>query len=120
MWLPCSLCAWHFLRWNRLAPGAIVSTTLAWLLIQIFDLDPATGTDMLAGVLTTTPAMAAVGDSPPALIDANSGEAHYILELPVVAYSLTYPLGILVMILAIAIFGAIMKVDLRQEATMQV
>lgn len=106
------------LRNNGLALGAIVSTTaLAWLLIQIFDLEPATGAGMLTGALTNTPAMAAVVDSLPALIDANSGEAHRILELPVVAYSLTYPLGVLVVILTIAIFGAIMKVDHQQEAT---
>lgn len=96
------------LRNNGLALGAIVSTTaLAWLLIKLFNLEPATGAGMLTGALTNTPAMAAVVDTLPSLIDADSGEVHRILELPVVAYSLTYPLGVLGVILTIAIYGAI-------------
>src|SRR5699024_10221961 len=106
------------LRNNGLALGAIVSTTaLAWLLIKLFNLEPATGAGMLTGALTNTPAMAAVVDALPSLIDADSGAVHHILELPVVAYSLTYPLGVLVVILTIAIYGAIMKVDHQKEAT---
>lgn len=105
------------LRNNGLALGAIVATTaLAWLFIKLFDFAPATGAGMLTGALTNTPAMAAVVDALPALIDAETGETSRILELPVVAYSLTYPLGVLVVILAIAIFGGIFKVNHQKEA----
>ena len=105
------------LRNNGLALGAIVATTaLAWLLIKLFDFAPATGAGMLTGALTNTPAMAAVVDALPALIHADTGETSHILELPVVAYSLTYPLGVLVVILAIAIFGGIFKVNHQKEA----
>lgn len=105
------------LRNNGLALGAIVATTaLAWLLIKLFDFAPATGAGMLTGALTNTPAMAAVVDALPALIHADTGETSRILELPVVAYSLTYPLGVLVVILAIAIFGGIFKVNHQKEA----
>lgn len=105
------------LRNNGLALGAIVATTaLAWLLIRLFDFEPATGAGMLTGALTNTPAMAAVVDALPTLVDADSGELHHLLELPVVAYSLTYPLGVLVVILTIAVFAAVFKVDHQQEA----
>ncbi|WP_290276302.1 aspartate:alanine exchanger family transporter [Corynebacterium faecale] len=105
------------LRNNGLALGAIVATTtLAWLLIKLFDFEAATGAGMLTGALTNTPAMAAVVDALPALIHADTGETSRILELPVVAYSLTYPLGVLVVILAIAIVGGIFKVNHQKEA----
>lgn len=104
-------------RNNGLALGAIAATTaVAWLLIRVIGFEPATGAGMLTGALTNTPAMAAVVDALPALIDGDSGEVNRVLELPVVAYSLTYPLGVLVVILAIAIFGAVFKVNHQKEA----
>ncbi|ANE04451.1 aspartate:alanine exchanger family transporter [Corynebacterium crudilactis] len=104
------------LRNNALALGAIIATTaLAWALIKIFNINAASGTGMFTGALTNTPAMAAVVDSLPSLID-DTGRLHVIAELPVVAYSLAYPLGVLVVILSIAIFNAVFKINHKKEA----
>lgn len=105
------------LRNNGLALGAIIATTaIAWVAIKALGLAPATGAGMLTGALTNTPAMAAVVDALPALIDDNATDTARILELPVVAYSLTYPLGVLVVILSIAICGGLFKVNHEKEA----
>ena len=104
------------LRNNALAIGSIILVTaLAWVIIRVSALDAATGAGLFTGALTNTPAMAAVVDSLPALIDSE-GELHRIAELPVVAYSLTYPLGVLLVILAIAVCSALFRVDHRKEA----
>ncbi|AMA00674.1 aspartate:alanine exchanger family transporter [Corynebacterium glutamicum] len=104
------------LRNNALTLGAIIATTaLAWALITVFNIDAASGAGMLTGALTNTPAMAAVVDALPSLID-DTGQLHLIAELPVVAYSLAYPLGVLIVILSIAIFSSVFKVDHNKEA----
>ncbi|ALC06390.1 putative transporter [Corynebacterium deserti GIMN1.010] len=104
------------LRNNALALGAIVSTTaVAWGLISALGISAASGAGMFTGALTNTPAMAAVVDSLPALID-DSGELRTVSELPVIAYSLAYPLGVLIVIIAIAIFSAIFKINHNREA----
>ncbi|MFP7364414.1 aspartate:alanine exchanger family transporter [Corynebacterium callunae] len=104
------------LRNNSLAFGSIVAATaLAWALIKLFNIDAASGAGILTGALTNTPAMAAVVDALPALIDDET-QLHVISELPVIAYSLAYPLGVLIVIISIAIFTAVFKIDHNKEA----
>lgn len=69
---------------------------------------------MFAGSLTNTPALASVIEqlkrsSAGALNDA-------VLAEPVVGYSVTYPMGVLGMILAIYLFQRLWQVDYRAEA----
>ena len=104
------------LRNNSLAFGSIVAATaLAWALIKLFKIDAASGAGMLTGALTNTPAMAAVVDALPALID-DQNQLHAVSELPVIAYSLAYPLGVLIVIISIAIFSSVFKIDHNKEA----
>ncbi len=94
-------------RNNGLALGAIAATTAAaWALITLFDVNAATGAGLLTGALTNTPAMAAVVESLPAELEG----------FPVVAYSLTYPLGVLMVILSIAVLSSVFKVNHAKEA----
>lgn len=103
------------LRYNGLVVGVIILATLlcasicSWL-----QLKSTLAAGMLAGSLTNTPALASAlesikGLAPPDLLEQSLAE-------PVVAYSVTYPMGILGMILAITLIQRIWKVDSRQEA----
>jgi putative transport protein len=69
---------------------------------------------LFSGSLTNTPALATVLEFLQSVIPAN------VLELaqaePVVAYSITYPVGVLGVILAIYFFQKLWKIDYQQEA----
>ena len=69
---------------------------------------------LFAGALTNTPALAGVLDNiknsvPLAVRDATLAE-------PVIAYSLAYPMGVVGMLLAIAVFQRLWRVDYAAEA----
>lgn len=69
---------------------------------------------LFAGALTNTPALAGVLDNlknsvPQAIRDATLAE-------PVIAYSLTYPMGVIGMLLAIGLFQRLWRVDYAAEA----
>ncbi|MEJ5929084.1 aspartate:alanine exchanger family transporter [Corynebacterium sp. H128] len=103
------------LKHNAFALGVIIATTaLAYLMVKIAGIHPATATGLFTGALTNTPAMAAAKESLPALFDAT--ELAHITGLPVVAYSLAYPLGVLIVILAVGICGKLFRVDHHAEA----
>ncbi|MEJ5998545.1 aspartate:alanine exchanger family transporter [Corynebacterium sp. H130] len=100
---------------NLFAIGMITATTvLAWGVVKLAGMHPATATGMFTGALTNTPAMAAAKESLPALFDA--AELQTVSDLPVVAYSLAYPLGVLVVILTIGIAGKLFRIDHDEEA----
>lgn len=100
---------------NLFAIGMISATTvLAWGVVKLADVHPATATGLFTGALTNTPAMAAAKESLPALFDAS--ELPVVSDLPVVAYSLAYPLGVLIVILVIGLASKLFRVDHDQEA----
>jgi AspT/YidE/YbjL antiporter-like protein len=68
---------------------------------------------LFAGSLTNTPALAAVIE---ALKSSGEPFAERLLAEPVVGYSLTYPFGVIGIILAIHMFSVIWRVDFAQEA----
>lgn len=104
------------LRNNALAIGVFLAVTAAaYGLVRLFDIGAVTGAGMLTGALTNTPAMAAVVDSLPSLI-TDAGELRTTESLPLVAYSLTYPLGVIIVILAVAVTAKMFRVDHHQEA----
>lgn len=104
------------LRNNALAVGIFLAVTAAAFgLVKLFDIGAVTGAGLFTGALTNTPAMAAVVDALPSLI-TDAGELRTAESLPLVAYSLTYPLGVIIVILAIAVTAKAFKVDHRQEA----
>jgi putative transport protein len=77
-------------------------------------LRPAEAAGLFAGSLTNTPALAGAleyiqTNAPPALLDK-------LLAEPVVAYSITYPMGVLGMILAVYLTQKLWRIDYRAEA----
>ncbi|GAA1037287.1 aspartate:alanine exchanger family transporter [Virgisporangium ochraceum] len=96
------------LRWNAFATAAIaavaaVVAALSWLL----DLGPAKGAGFFTGVLTNTPALAGVVERLSGGPDAN---------LPVVAYSMAYPVSVLACLVSIGVLQRVWRVDHAAEA----
>ncbi len=103
------------LRDNLLVVGAlIVAAVLAAIAHAVLHLKSTLTAGMYAGSLTNTPALAGVleaikGFAPQPLLDQ-------VLAEPVVGYSVTYPVGIVGMILAIGLLQKLWKVDYASEA----
>lgn len=93
----------------------VVITGVSYVLIKAFNIDSPSGAGMFTGALTNTPAMAAVVDTLPALIGSDS-DTKAQLELPVVAYSLAYPIGVLGVIISVAVLAKVFRIDHDQEA----
>lgn len=95
---------------GMLVVGAAL-TGLAW---WIGGLRPTVAAGMFAGSFTNTPALATVLDyikvhAPAALRDQ-------MLAEPVVGYSITYPMGVVGVMIAITVMQRIWKIDYAQEA----
>lgn len=103
------------MRYNLLAVAALLlATALSIAAHQIHGLKTTLAVGMFTGSLTNTPALAAALETikayaPKQLLDQ-------LLSEPVVAYSITYPMGVIGTILAIAIMQKIWKVDYAAEA----
>lgn len=103
------------IKHNLLAVGIIAATTgVAYGVVKLAGIHPASAVGLFTGAITNTPAMAAAKESLPALFDAS--ELATVADLPVVAYSLTYPLGVLVVILSIGVCAKLFSVDHDAEA----
>lgn len=90
------------------------ATAGAWGLAQVWGLQPTLTLGMFTGAITNTPALASVLETlkaitPPALHNA-------VLAEPVVGYSLTYPMGVVAMLLVITVLQKLWKVDYAAEA----
>ena len=91
----------------------LVITFVSFGLIKLWGIAQPQGVGLFTGAMTNTPAMAAVVDALPSFLpDADKAT----LEMPVVAYSLTYPIGVLGVILSVAILSKIFKIDHDKEA----
>lgn len=100
------------LRDNFFISGMILlAAALAALAGRLFALAPPLVAGLFAGSLTNTPALAAVLES---LRAAPASDA--IQAMPVVAYSVTYPMGVVGMILAIFLLQRRFRVDYAAEA----
>lgn len=100
---------------NLFAVGIISAITMVtYGVVKLVQMHPATATGAFTGALTNTPAMAAAKESLPALFDAS--ELGVVSDLPVVAYSLTYPLGVLIVILTVGVTAKLFRVDHDAEA----
>jgi putative transport protein len=103
------------LRDNLFIAGMLVlATVLAIVLHHLLRLTPTLTAGMYAGSLTNTPALASVLDyvrnyAPQPQIDQ-------LLAEPGVGYSLTYPMGVIGMILAIVLVQRLWKVDYAHES----
>jgi putative transport protein len=109
------------LRRRGLADGSFVlalvgsAAVLAYGASVVVGLAPAVAAGVFAGSLTNTPALAAILDYVEA--HAESGALAEMLAEPVVAYSATYPMGVIGVILAIIVAQRIFRIDYALEAT---
>lgn len=98
---------------NLLVIAALLfAALLAAGLHLALDIKPPLIAGMFAGSLTNTPALAGALEHIKAAFPGNEA----ILSEPVIAYSLTYPMGVLGMILAIYILQRLWKIDYNAEA----
>lgn len=103
------------LRDNLLVLGMIIfAAALTFTAAVVLQVQPAVAAGMYAGSLTNTPALAAVVD----FVRGNVPEAlrEQMLAEPVVGYSITYPMGVVAVILAIALAQRLWRVDYAAEA----
>jgi putative transport protein len=100
------------LQYNLLVAGGLaLAAAMAVLARQVFGLSGPLTAGMFAGSLTNTPALASIIENIKA-----AGGPEPALSQPVIAYSLTYPAGVLGMILAIYLFQRLNKVNYSEEA----
>jgi putative transport protein len=103
------------LRNNLLVVGGLLFAAGLTILAQkVLHLKTAISTGMFAGSLTNTPALAAILD----IIKhtAPRETLNRLLAEPVVGYSITYPMGVIGMILAINLLQRLWKIDYGAEA----
>jgi putative transport protein len=92
----------------------LLAAGLTLLAYRLLGLRAGQAAGMFAGSLTNTPALAGVLDYLKTYAPASGLEAR--LAEPVVAYSITYPMGVISMIVAISLVQRLWKVDYAAEA----
>ncbi len=103
------------LRDNLLTVGGLLlAAALAVLAHNLLGFKATLTAGMFAGSLTNTPALAAVVETVKHI--APAGVLEQWLSEPVIAYSLTYPMGVMGIILAMYTGVRIWRVDLKGEA----
>ena len=104
------------IKHNLFGIGVLAVVTIeSFLLIKFLPIDPVEGAGAFTGALTNTPAMAAIVDALPSLI-SDKGELAAAHDIPVIGYSLAYPIGVLAVIASIGIMSKVFRVDHDQEA----
>jgi putative transport protein len=102
-------------RDNLLVVGVLIFAVLLAIAAHNFlHLEPAQTAGVFAGSLTNTPALASVLDY--VKTHASQPELDHLLAEPVIAYSLTYPMGVVGMILAIYFLQRLWKTNYANEA----
>ncbi|MBI4665541.1 MAG: transporter [Nitrospinae bacterium] len=102
-------------RNNALALGAIFFATVATVLAAwALNIKSTLASGMFAGSLTNTPALAAMLETLKSIAPKEVVEK--ALSEPVIAYSITYPMGVVGILLAITLAQRIWKVDYEAEA----
>ncbi len=103
------------LRFNLLTIGSLLlAAALAAALHWVFKLNGAYTAGMYAGSLTNTPALAGVVEHIKSAAAVELREE--VLAAPVIAYSISYPVGVLGMLMVISIFQRVWKIDYAEEA----
>ncbi|HZY43300.1 MAG TPA: transporter, partial [Anaerolineae bacterium] len=92
----------------------IVGAGLALIAHFVLNLKATLTAGLFAGSLTNTPALAGVLETIKSI--APAGAVDRLLAEPVVAYSVSYPIGVVGMILAMAVVQRIWKIDYAAEA----
>lgn len=103
------------LRDNALIAGALCfAAGLTVVVHNLLNLKPTLTAGIFAGSFTNTPALAGVLEYLKGSV--SKAELEKMLAEPIVAYSITYPMGVVGMILAISLTQRIWKVDYTKEA----
>jgi len=92
----------------------VVATALMVGAALLFDLKATVAAGVFTGAMTNTPALAGVIETVRGGTDAASAAFE-----PTVGYSITYPMGVLGPIVAIALVRRLNKIDFRREAAKQ-
>lgn len=101
------------LRLNMLAAAVVVlGAGLAILVSRLFDIDMAAAVGMYSGATTNTPSLAAAQQ---ALKEAGV-TAQEIIKLPGIGYAVSYPFGIVGIILTMILVRLIFRIDPSKEA----
>ncbi|MEM9920693.1 MAG: TrkA C-terminal domain-containing protein [Bacteroidota bacterium] len=92
-----------------------LSAGITLILHFVLGLEAATTAGLFAGVSTNTPALAGLLDA----INSTASEALIkpLSELGVVGYSLSYPMGVLGVMLSINLMSRILRIDFKAEET---
>ena len=102
-------------RNNLFAVGILAfATGLAFILGRLGGIKPTLTAGMFAGSLTNTPAIAGVLETIKSYTDKSAIEA--ALSEPVIAYSITYPVGVVGMLVAISLAQKLFKVDYKTDS----
>lgn len=100
-------------RANLFAGGAIMlGAVLAFLSARFLDIDPATVTGVFCGALTNTPALAASVETIRTLVQGQGAPADLLrtsISAPVIGYSVSYPFGVIGVLLGFTLFGRFWK-----------
>lgn len=102
-------------RNNLFAVGVLAfAAGLTFILARLGGIKPTLTAGMFAGSLTNTPAIAGVLETIKSYADKPALDA--MLSEPVIAYSITYPVGVVGMILAITLVQRLFKIDYKADA----
>jgi putative transport protein len=102
-------------RNNIFAVGILAfATGFAFILGRLGGIKPTLTAGMFAGSLTNTPAIAGVLETIKSYTDKSAIET--ALSEPVIAYSITYPVGVVGMLLAISLAQKLFKVDYKADS----
>jgi len=102
-------------RNNLLVGFALLGAGMLCVVLQkTLHLNAGVAAGMFAGSLTTSPALAAVLDT--IKQTAMAGQLEELLAEPVVGFSVTYPIGVIGVVLAISLAQRLFKVDYAAEA----
>ncbi|MBI5815754.1 MAG: transporter [Nitrospinae bacterium] len=103
------------IRNNFFAAGILAfACLLIFVLSRLIGVDSAMAAGMFAGSLTNTPALAGALETLKGY--ATGPEAGKLLSEPVVAYSITYPMGVIGVLMAMTFARRLWKVDFAKEA----
>lgn len=107
----------HGLRNNAVATGLVgLGALLTLLFTALARLDGPAAVGVFCGSLTTTPGLAAAVDLLRSLSHGLAPEARAaLLGKPVVTYGLSYPYGVLGVLLAYVVFNRIFRIDFKAE-----
>ncbi len=96
------------LRDNALVLGVLILAVLvAGVLRRVLNLEPSLVAGVFAGAFTNTPALAGVLEA----IKGTSAES-----LPVLGYSVAYPMGVIAMLLCVGLLERFWRIDMKLES----